>query len=644
MCGIAGFLHASQSASESELLGTIKRMTDAVAHRGPDGSGYYIDPSNGLALGHRRLAIIDLTDAGRQPMTSHDRRWTIVFNGEIYNFEELRKTLEHQEAVTGWRGHSDTEVLLACISAWGVARTLRQANGMFAMAVWDNLERRLWLARDRMGEKPLYYGWQRGTFLFSSELKALAEHPNFERRLDRAALARYLELAYVPAPHSIYEGIFKIRPAHYITIDAHTPRGFLPRQCPYWQLPRPHAEAFEEGEALDRLGTLLKDAVAMRMRSDVPMGAFLSGGVDSTVIVALMQAQSARPVHTFSIGFQEADFDESGHAAAVAACLGTAHIGLQISAHDALDAIPTLARIYDEPFADASQIPTYLLARLTRRHVTVSLSGDAGDELFGGYARYFTFDDVWRKSRRIPASLRPVTAWLLSRLPLPIWKNLPGIPPKLRREITGPRLRKLSSAIATADRGAYYKSIMRVWDSPYILHENVSQREDAFIEVLNLDDFDDTISGMSYIDQGSYLPDDILVKLDRATMASGLEGRIPMLDHRLVEFAAKLPVALKVKDGTGKWLLRRLLDNYVPRALMERRKQGFSLPLQEWIRGPLRDWGETLLSDEGTPVAMHLDMRKLRRVWRQHQSGEDNGDRLWNALMLLSWSKEWNHI
>lgn len=643
MCGLVGFFDSAKATGADALRATIERMTDAIVHRGPDGSGLFCNPNCGLALGHRRLAIVDLTDAGRQPMTSADGRWVIVFNGEIYNYEELREALEREGTAPAWKGHSDTEVLLAAVGAWGLERTLQQANGMFAMAVWDEGRHTLSLARDRMGEKPLYYGWQGRTFLFGSELKALTAHPSFERRLDRAAMARYLEFSYVPAPHSIYAGIRKLAPAHFLTIGADDPVGTLPDETAYWTLPSPHPQPMAQAEALARLDTLLRDSVAIRMRSDVPMGAFLSGGIDSSTVVALMQAQSSQPVRTFSIGFAEAGYDESRQAAAVAAHLKTAHTELRVSPADALDAIPTLGRMYDEPFADSSQIPTYLLSKLTRRHVTVSLSGDGGDELFGGYTRYFTFDAAWNRIRRIPSVLRRPAASVFERVPASVWRRMAFIPQRYRREITEARLRKLCLAMRATDGDAYYRSIMRIWQPSEFMAEAALTERQTFWD-RHAVGADDAILAMSFLDQGSYLPDDILVKLDRATMATSLEGRIPLLDHRIVEFAAGLPLSMKVENGVGKKLLREVLARYVPSDLIDRRKQGFAIPLQDWLRGPLRDWADTLISDDTTALASHLDMRKLRTVWQRHLGGQDQNERLWNALMLLAWGREWNPV
>lgn len=632
MCGIAGVLQ--RRTQSIDVATSARAMAEAIAHRGPDGLGVWADPHAGVGLGHNRLAIIDLTAAGDQPMVSADGRWVVVFNGEIYNFEAVRQRLEADLSAIVWRGHSDTEVLVEAIARYGVRATLDALNGMFAIAAWDRHTQRLWLARDRMGEKPLYYGWQGETFLFGSELKALAAHPALRRDLDEEAVRLYLAFGYVPGPYSIFAGISKLSPGHLVEVAPGTPGVAEPEA--YWTMPLP---APERGVTVAEVATVLSDAVALRMRADVPMGAFLSGGVDSSLIVALMQQQAARPVRTFSIGFEDAAYDESPHAAAVAAHLGTDHMQLTVTDTDALAIIPQLPDMYDEPFADSSQIPTSLLAKLTRAHVSVALSGDGGDEIFGGYARYLVYDHIWGRLRRVPRPVRQAAAVVTRAVGSSAWRLASGLaPPAVARLISPGRIQRLTSTLTATSGHDFYQQLTtaRPRTGPAPSRAIVIDRFDI------ANDFETPALGMAFVDAGSYLPDDILVKVDRATMAVALEGRIPFLDHRVVELAAGLPIAAKIADGVGKRVLRDLLDAYVPRSLIERPKQGFAVPLGAWLKGPLRAWADDLLRQRGGAAARFIDWRTIEREWAEHRAGRhDHAARLWTVLMLLAWGRRW---
>ncbi len=640
MCGIAGYLRAGgiPPESASEIL---ERMTAALRHRGPDDDGAWIDGEAGIALGHRRLSILDLSPLGHQPMHSACRRYVIVFNGEIYNFRALRADLEglgHR-----FRGHSDTEVLLGAVSEWGVRRAVERFNGMFAFALWDRQERTLHLARDRAGEKPLYYAPLGDTLLFASELKALRAHPDFRGEIDRDALALFLRHGYVPTPHTIYQGVYKLPPATLLSLPAGRAgrRDAVPIE--YWSA-RASAEhgvanpfTGSEHEAVERLDELLKDAVKLRMEADVPLGAFLSGGIDSSLVVALMQAQSPRPVRTFTIGFHEPRYNEAHHAAAVARHLGTDHTELYVTPAETLAVVPRLPVMYDEPFADPSQVPTFLVSELTRRHVTVSLSGDAGDELFAGYRRYRLGPSLWRTIHRLPRPVRHATAAVLAGWHEAAW--LPGSP---FRRWTGKRslnerVRQAAEVLRTDSPHALYRYLMSYWKDPSAVVLGAHDAPTALTDPSRWVAFDATRQ-MMYLDLITYLPDDILVKLDRASMAVSLESRIPLLDHRVIEFAWQLPLSLKMRRDGGKWVLRELLARYVPRALTDRPKKGFDVPLAAWLRGPLSDWAAELLDEDRLRREGMLRPEPVRRKWLQHVRGETSWDfDLWTVLMFQAW-------
>lgn len=636
MCGIAGFI---DWRGFSHATGAqIHDMTGAISHRGPDDSGSWLDLEAGVALGHRRLAIIDLSPSGHQPMVSADGRWIIVFNGEIYNFQRIRTQLEVAGQAPAWVGHSDTEVLLAAIAAWGVDRALDATIGMFAFALWDRRDRRLILARDRAGEKPLYYGLCKGTILFGSELKSLRAHPKFDTTISASAVAAYMRFGYVPAPHCIYDKIRKVEPGTYAVFAAGVE---APSIVSYWEAPTssPDPSLADDRVAVDALEELLGDAIGLQMRADVPMGAFLSGGVDSSAIVALMQKQASQPVRTFSIGFREANYNEAEHAAEVARHLGTQHYELYVTAQDALEVVPKLPSIYDEPFADSSQIPTYLLSKLTRSHVTVSLSGDAGDELFGGYARYFQvqkFERLWS----FPPFLRRTVGRTLEALPIGLLENLSKAVPSGLGSLTPARIPKIGAALRCDDIYEVYRRLVSLWPNPHQvvpgLLEPPSLLDDATLRA----SIADKAAWMMAVDFRTYLPDDILVKVDRASMANSLETRVPFLDYRVVEFASRLPMNQKIAGGVGKRALRGVLYRHVPKALIDRPKQGFAVPITDWLRGPLRDWAEDLLLSSSLTEEGFFDRRTVRETWAAHLEGRENAEyRLWSLLMYLAWRR-----
>lgn len=628
MCGLAGIV---AEATSEELAGDLRRMCDALVHRGPDDAGDWIDSAHGIALGFRRLAILDLSPAGHQPMASLSGRYIATLNGEIYNFEELRRELDGP-----WRGHSDTEVMLAAFDAWGVENALQRFIGMFAIAIWDRATRRLLLVRDRMGVKPLYYGLLGNTFLYASELKALRRHSRFAGTIDRGAVQLYLRYMYVPAPLSIYEGIFKLMPGTMLTFDPAT-RAIA--TTTYWSVrdaaTRGAANRFRgsEEEASQELETLLRDAVRLRMVADVPIGVFLSGGVDSSLVAALMQAQSAVPVRTFAIGFSHASYDEARFAAEVARHLGTDHTELYVTEEDVVNVIPMLPSMYDEPFADSSQIPTHLVARLARQHVTVALSGDGGDELFGGYTRYFIGQKLFHRLAALPRALRPVLGHLLTSVSPRAWDRM--LAPFLRQPRPGERVYKVARVLEADDPDAMYFELVSHWSNVVI---GAKETESPLTDRSAWPPLEDTIERMMYFDQLSYLPDDILTKVDRASMAVSLEAREPLLDHRLVEFAWTLPLSMKVRDAQGKRVLRRVLDRYVPRPLIERPKMGFGMPLETWLRGRLRDWAESLLDTSAMRAQGLLDPAPIREKWEEHVAGRGEWKHhLWAVLMLQAW-------
>lgn len=648
MCGITGFLSfpsAWRGSAEAQVA--CQAMMDGITHRGPDSDGLWLDEECGIALGHRRLAVVDLSPAGHQPMASTCGRYLIAYNGEIYNHADLRRDIEAAGRAPAWRGHSDTETLLAAIVAWGLEKTLQRCIGMFAIALWDRQEHSLTLARDRMGEKPLYFGWQgRGghsVFLFGSELKAMRAHPSFEAPVNRDALALYLRHNYIPAPHSIHQGIRKLMPGTLLTVSL-TQRDIEPR--PYWSALDAAVSgvthtrrALSAQDAVSELEGLLKSAVAQQMMADVPLGAFLSGGIDSSTIVALMQAQSNRPVKTFTIGFHEAGYNEAEHAKAVAAHLGTEHTELYVTPQEAMAVIPRLPTIYDEPFADSSQIPTFLVSQLARQHVTVSLSGDAGDELFSGYSRYTATAGMWRKLTRLPLPLRHAAARAITAVSPDAWSAMAGMLPGQRLGSRfGDKLHKGAGVLGCRSVDALYHGLVSHWNDPAQLviggHEPPTLLTGQQPDLPGLG----PVERMMALDMVTYLPDDILTKVDRASMAVSLESRVPMLDHRVVEFAWRLPQSLKLRNGVGKWVLRQVLYRYVPQHLIDRPKMGFGVPIDVWLRGPLRDWAEALMDESRLRREGYFDPAPIRQKWTEHLDGSRNwAYHLWDVLMFQAW-------
>jgi asparagine synthase (glutamine-hydrolysing) len=645
MCGITGFL-TSSAETELDMKLAVARMADQLVHRGPDDAGVWVDPQAGIAFGHRRLSILDLSPEGHQPMHSESGRYMIVFNGEVYNFDELRPTLESMGHK--FRGHSDTEVMLAAMEQWGIDGALPLFNGMFAFAVWDRKERQLHLVRDRLGEKPLYYGWMGHAFLFGSELKALVAHPEFKEEVDRDALALYLRYNCIPAPYSIYRGIQKLPPATKLTLTLSNMH-CMPSPRFYWSAEEAVRHGLEEPfegserEAITRLDSLLRDAVKMRMVADVPLGAFLSGGVDSSTIVALMRQQSQRPVKTFSIGFHNEAYDEAKYAAAVALHLGTDHTEFYVSAEEAMKVIPDLPKFYDEPFSDSSQIPTYLVSALARQRVTVSLSGDGGDELFGGYKRYFLWGRIWNSVRWAPGFAREAVAWSLRRVGPQRWNQIlgfvfPNFLSTRNMVSAGEKVEKLAQILSAKDSFSRYQAIVSDWESSDSAVREGAAPSSLLRQRCAGTEFRNFCVQMMFLDAVTYLPDDILVKLDRAAMAVSLEGRVPYLDYRVVEFAARLPLSMKLRKGGGKWILRRVLDQYVPRELIDRPKKGFSLPIAEWLRGPLREWAEQLLSQSRLRHDGYFHTNIVRKIWEDHLSGRrDLRHHVWALLMFQEW-------
>lgn len=653
MCGLAGFMEGKSATTES-LTHVVQRMAGTLAHRGPDDGGHWVDCEAGVALGHRRLAIVDLSAAAHQPMHSACGRYVIAFNGEIYNFRKLRDELAARGAAANWRGHSDTEVLLAALVEFGVEGALGRCVGMFAFALWDRKERTLTLARDRLGEKPLYYGWQDGVFLFSSELKAMRAHTAFRAEIDRDALALFLRYSYVPTPYSIYKGICKLPPGTYIRIGHNsigarrTSTGEAP--IPYWSARDMATTALAERfagnahDAVDELDKLLRQSVTGQSMADVPLGAFLSGGVDSSTVVAIMQALSSRPVKTFSAGFHEAGYDEAGYAKAVARHLGTEHTELYVTPRQSLDVIPRLPAIWDEPFSDVSQIPMLLIAELTRRHVNVSLSGDGGDELFGGYNRYFELRRIWSKIHHIPLAMRrtaasAITSFSPAALARAVTPLLRLAPARTRYSNAGEKLHKLAEAIASATPEAVYRdAFVSHWKDPAAVVVGATEPETLVTAKSKWPDMRDYTERMMWLDLVTYLPDDVLVKVDRAAMAASLETRAPFLDHRVVEFAWRLPLSMKIKHGQGKWILRKVLYRYVPKELIERPKMGFGVPIHGWLRGPLRDWAAALLDPARLASEGFFRPEPITRKWQEHLSGRRNWQHpLWGILMFQAW-------
>ena len=640
MCGIAGYW--SSPLPSDLLIGQVETMIDALVHRGPDDSGIWVDARSGIGLGHRRLSILDLSAEGHQPMFSPSGRYAIIFNGEIYNFETLRRELMGVR----WRGHSDTEVMLAAIEAWGLINAVRRFVGMFAFALWDRQEQRLHLVRDRLGIKPLYFGSTNGTLLFGSELKAICRHPSFDCVIDHGSILAFLRHNYIPAPHTIYTGIYKLWPGSIATFIFASDDAKVES---YWSATDTALEGAgnrfkgNDEDAIDELHKVLREAVGLRMVADVPLGAFLSGGIDSSVVVALMQAQSAQPVKTFSIGFSESEFNEAPFAANVARHLGTDHTEMYLTDSQARDAIPVIAAIHDEPFADSSQLPTYLLSHLTRQSVKVSLSGDGGDELFAGYTRYVWVNSVWNRLHLMPRPFRRGLGRMIQTIDPSGWDSIARpfasyLPSHQPGSSFGGQLSKLSRLLLIDDPSRFYREFVSHSPEPASFLPSMVESKTAFDSMDGWQRLPDYFSQMQCLDTITYLPDDILVKVDRASMAVSLEARVPLLDHRVVEMAWRLPFLMKVRHGQGKWILRQVLKKYIPPEMIDRPKMGFGVPLGRWLRGPLRDWAEDLLLPSRLASDGILNVHAVRDMWRQHVAGTHNWQyQIWNLLMLQGW-------
>jgi asparagine synthase (glutamine-hydrolysing) len=648
MCGIAGFLGLKDGHDDVKRV--VRAMTSRIPHRGPDSDGHWEDPQHGLALGHRRLSIVDLSPAGAQPMQSHNGRFVCVYNGEIYNHKELRAQVESADPSVSarWRGHSDTEVMLEAFSLWGVTKTLEKMVGMWAIALWDRDQKTLTLVRDRMGEKPLYYGFAGGTLLFGSELKSFLAFPGFNAPIDLGSVALHLRYSCIGGERTIYQGVHKLAPASFRSFSlVDINNRDIPKAQTYWNLRDAFAAprfAGSPAEAIDAVESALSRSIADQMEADVPVGAFLSGGIDSTTVVALMQAQSRRPVKTFSIGFHEKGFNEAQHAKIVAAHLKTEHTELYVSANEMQAVVPKLPTMYDEPFADASQIPTFLVSRMTREHVTVSLSGDAGDELFAGYSRHAYAHQLWDKVNRMPTFVRRGFAGFLNAIPDNAWNLALALPRALapdhrKRWFTATRVSQVSDFLGTANEMELYSRFVSL-SKPSKLLTGIDEPNSIQRELGAWPMADTLAERFAAVDALSYLVDDILVKVDRASMANSLESRVPMLDHRFVELAFSLPYTMKQRDGQSKWALRQVLFKHVPRAMVDRPKQGFGVPLGEWLRGPLLDWSESLLSESELKKFAPFDATNVRALWKQHcERSFDHSPALWNILMFQAWAQ-----
>jgi asparagine synthase (glutamine-hydrolysing) len=650
MCGIAGFFVRDPRRSVAENLEILTRMRDALRWRGPDDAGAWQSADNRVHLGHRRLSILDLTPSGAQPMRSPDGRRTIVFNGEIYNFRALRSELE-QRGVR-FAGTSDTEVLLHALGEWGEVEALRRLDGMFAFAVWDAQARELMLARDRIGEKPLYYAETGGGLLFGSELKALRLHPDCDTRIDRTALAHYVRHGNVPAPFAIYQGSRKLRPGHYLKVKAD---GTVKEPKPYWEasslldLRDRETRAADDPGLLDELEKVLRGSIADRMVSDVPLGALLSGGIDSSLVVALMQAQSSRPVKTFTIGYGDSSFDEARYAREIARHLGTEHHEHHVTSEETLALVERMPSIYDEPFADSSQIPTTIVSRFARQHVTVALSGDGGDELFCGYNRYLWSARMWPQLSRLPFALRRLGASAVSQISPAVWTRIadalePVLPARLRVRGAGDKLHKLARAAASRSADELYVDLATLWPDPHGIVRGAGLPP-AISGLAQLPADMPFVQRMMFHDLCTSLPDGMLCKVDRAAMSASLEIRVPFLANDAVGFAWRVPAATHMQGGVGKQILRHVLARHVPRALFERPKVGFGIPIRDWLCGPLREWAAELIAPECLSRSEYLNVAEVQRLWREHQSGKRNHQsRLWAVLMFQVWLRSQNSL
>jgi len=655
MCGITGIFG---NLRKDELAISVQKMSSTLTHRGPDDAGTWINEESGIAFGHQRLSIVDLSSVGHQPMMSPCGRFSVIFNGEIYNHLQLRDKLNASAYKQSWKGHSDTETLVSAFSQWGIEKTLEQLVGMFAIAVWDIRIKKLYLIRDRFGEKPLYYGWSNNTFLFGSELKALRSYKGFNNEIDRNVLSLYMQYMYVPSPYSIFKDVYKldpgcileiddsgkVQPPEQITSSVFNAKGISIKQ--WYSLSKIAKNSQnnlieDENEAIELLEKTLLESVQSQLISDVPLGAFLSGGIDSSVIVSLMQKVSKNPVKTFTIGFEESAFNEAIYAKDVAKHLGTDHHELYITASDAIEVIPSLPTLYDEPFADSSQIPTYLVSQLAHQSVTVSLSGDAGDELFGGYNRYLWGSRVWNKVKWIPPNLRSIVGGVIQKLPVSEWDKLGhSLPNKYRVSSMGDKAHRMAHRLKTVKNldDMYHSLVTEGYREESLVINDGLVLETKLDNYNIISSISESEQRMMLWDSLTYLPDDILTKVDRAAMGVSLETRIPFLDHRVAELAWRLPLEMKIKNGEGKWPVRQVLYKYVPRELIERPKAGFAVPVGQWIRGPLREWASDLLDETRIQREGYFNPKLVKELWEQHLSGRhDWTPRLWAILMFQAW-------
>ena len=651
MCGLTG---CWTNKVDVNLHPSVQAMSQTLIHRGPDAGSVWVDENAGIGLGHRRLKVIDLSENGAQPMHSACNRYVLVFNGEIYNHHRIRTELENGGLAPKWRGHSDTEILLAGFVAWGVTATLQRAVGMFSLALWDKKERCLTLGRDRFGEKPLYYGWLKQgngqTFVFGSELKALRAFPGFDNPINRDSLALYFQFCTVPSPYSIFQDIFKLEPGHVLVLQDEGLRKKSVKIKSYWQLSDAVYKGMSnsidnENEAIELLESLLRKSVMQQSVADVPLGAFLSGGIDSSLITALMQDQSNLPVQTFTVGFDETAFDESPYALAVAKHLGTDHHELRVTSSDALNIIPDLPELYDEPFADSSQIPTYFMCQAARQKVTVALSGDAGDELFGGYNRYFWGKRIWNKFAWLPPRSRRLLGRGISWLSVDTWDAINHmLPNRFRINNLGNKAYKMAYRLEQVENlDDLYRSLVTIWPERKELVKNSNQLPTMLDNADIVKNISETEHRMMLLDSLTYLPDDILTKVDRAAMGVSLETRIPFLDHRVAELVWRMPLHMKIRDGKGKWALRQILNKYVPSDLTERPKSGFGVPIGQWLRGPLLDWAENLINEERLQSEGYLNSTLIRETWQQHLSNQYHWPQeLWSVLMFQAWLDQGN--
>ncbi len=653
MCGLAGILWNSNSKL-TPSSDHLELMVQSISHRGPDDRGIFFDKNDCIAIGHSRLSVQDLSLSGHQPMFSNSRRYVLAFNGEIYNHIDLRKRLSNDNYICSWSGHSDTETLLACVEHWGIDKTLKSLVGMYAIALYDLIDRVFYLVRDRMGEKPLYYGWNNGVFLFGSELKAFKSFPSFSGVIDREALALYLQYDYVPAPFSIYKNIRKLPQGSFIKMDMGAEKWNPKRELivnKYWSLKRVAIagqnnanQKANDHELIDRLDNVLSESIDLQMLSDVPLGAFLSGGVDSSVVASLMQKNSMNKIQTYTIGFDEKNYNEAEYAKKVALHLGTEHTELYISSKQAMQTIPKLPLIYDEPFADSSQIPTFLVSEMAKKHVTVAISGDGGDELFGGYNRYTMASKIWKNIGKSPNFARRILSKGITSVSPRNWDRVASIVPKsLSIAHPGDKAYKFADILLADGIDNVYNKLVSHWMKPQsvVVGANNSNINQSIFE----SNFENDEHNMMFLDSMTYLPDDILTKVDRASMASSLEVRAPFLNHKVVEFAWGLPLNVKIRNGKGKWIVRKVLDKYVPNELIDRPKMGFGIPIDVWLRGPLKDWAESLLDESRLRSEGFFHPGPIRKIWSEHLSGRRNWQyHLWSILMFQSWLAEQSNI